>query len=56
MGLKTHIDGIDGFNLKFGERKIHLKSYNRLSIAGLAGIDPVPDFAVLMSSEAPTAP
>lgn len=35
---------------------IHLISYNRLSTLGLTSIDPVPDLAVLMSSEAPTAP
>lgn len=33
-----------------------LKSYNKLSVAALGGIDSVPDLAVLMSSEAPTAP
>lgn len=33
-----------------------LKCYKKLSVAALGGIDLVPDLAVLMSSEAPTAP
>lgn len=50
------INRICGSYLKFEERIKHLKCYNQLSVAGLGGIDPVPDLAVLMSSEAPIAP